>query len=425
MLQLDVAAVRARRGTRAGVREGRSERWPRSRRGRGRQAAVEELRWVRRRRGREGSAAVLCGSSGEQPSERAWRSEARTTGDEIRKLPLARAKPRPFGLARSPLAARPPLLLAPLDKAAHRSASAPDFSHARIPALSRRTYVPLPPPPSSPHSRSPRSPPVAPPHAGATPSPLRSFSTSAARSRVVATSPVKAKEVPVSRSPSPSSPPRSRRSRRAAAASIARSRQHVEPATPSCTTLTHLARHPTLARPASCAAPTSTRRPSPASTRSSSTSTTPSSCASLSLSLHLLAEHAHEAALTRSRVPARSGAGGAGLRAAFGLAESGLKTACITKLFPTRSHTVAAQGGINAALGNMTEDDWRWHAYDTVKGSDWLGDQVRPPTLAARSCTLSTGTDMPFPRRTPSTTCAARPVSRRSAPSPRPRRSSR
>ena len=69
------------------------------------------------------------------------------------------------------------------------------------------------------------------------------------------------------------------------------------------------------------------------------------------------------------------GAGGAGLRAAVGLAESGLETACITKLFPTRSHTVAAQGGINAALGNMTEDDWRWHMYDTVKGSDWLGDQ--------------------------------------------------
>ncbi|KDR81560.1 hypothetical protein GALMADRAFT_134991 [Galerina marginata CBS 339.88] len=69
------------------------------------------------------------------------------------------------------------------------------------------------------------------------------------------------------------------------------------------------------------------------------------------------------------------GAGGAGLRAAFGLAEAGFKTACITKLFPTRSHTVAAQGGINAALGNMTEDDWRWHMYDTVKGSDWLGDQ--------------------------------------------------
>lgn len=69
------------------------------------------------------------------------------------------------------------------------------------------------------------------------------------------------------------------------------------------------------------------------------------------------------------------GAGGAGLRAAVGLAESGLDTACISKLFPTRSHTVAAQGGINAALGNMTEDDWRWHMYDTVKGSDWLGDQ--------------------------------------------------
>lgn len=69
------------------------------------------------------------------------------------------------------------------------------------------------------------------------------------------------------------------------------------------------------------------------------------------------------------------GAGGAGLRAAVGLAESGLETACISKLFPTRSHTVAAQGGINAALGNMIEDDWRWHMYDTVKGSDWLGDQ--------------------------------------------------
>ncbi len=69
------------------------------------------------------------------------------------------------------------------------------------------------------------------------------------------------------------------------------------------------------------------------------------------------------------------GAGGAGLRAAFGLASKGYKTACISKLFPTRSHTVAAQGGINAALGNMTKDDWRWHAYDTVKGSDWLGDQ--------------------------------------------------
>ena len=69
------------------------------------------------------------------------------------------------------------------------------------------------------------------------------------------------------------------------------------------------------------------------------------------------------------------GAGGAGLRATFGMAESGLSTACITKVFPTRSHTVAAQGGISAALGNMGADDWRWHMYDTVKGSDWLGDQ--------------------------------------------------
>jgi succinate dehydrogenase / fumarate reductase flavoprotein subunit len=69
------------------------------------------------------------------------------------------------------------------------------------------------------------------------------------------------------------------------------------------------------------------------------------------------------------------GAGGAGLRATLGLAEAGLSTANITKVFPTRSHTVAAQGGISAALGNMGEDDWRWHMYDTVKGSDWLGDQ--------------------------------------------------
>lgn len=69
------------------------------------------------------------------------------------------------------------------------------------------------------------------------------------------------------------------------------------------------------------------------------------------------------------------GAGGAGLRATLGMGASGFKTACVTKLFPTRSHTVAAQGGIGAALGNMGEDDWRWHMYDTVKGSDWLGDQ--------------------------------------------------
>lgn len=69
------------------------------------------------------------------------------------------------------------------------------------------------------------------------------------------------------------------------------------------------------------------------------------------------------------------GAGGAGLRATFGMTKAGLKTACITKVFPTRSHTVAAQGGIGAALGNMADDNWKWHMYDTVKGSDWLGDQ--------------------------------------------------
>merc|ERR1712019_193982 len=69
------------------------------------------------------------------------------------------------------------------------------------------------------------------------------------------------------------------------------------------------------------------------------------------------------------------GAGGAGLRAAFGLVQEGFKTAVITKFFPTRSHTVAAQGGINAALGNLEPDSWKYHHYDTVKGSDWLGDQ--------------------------------------------------
>ena len=83
------------------------------------------------------------------------------------------------------------------------------------------------------------------------------------------------------------------------------------------------------------------------------------------------------------------GAGGAGLRAAIGLGEHGFKTACVTKLFPTRSHTVAAQGGINAALGNMTEDDWRWHAYDTVKGSDWIS------LPSSRKCRL---TDSQAPR---------------------------
>src|SRR3569833_1564708 len=69
------------------------------------------------------------------------------------------------------------------------------------------------------------------------------------------------------------------------------------------------------------------------------------------------------------------GAGGAGLRAVVGCSEAGLRTACLTKVFPTRSHTVAAQGGISASLGNMHPDDWRWHMYATVKGSDWLGDQ--------------------------------------------------
>ena len=80
-----------------------------------------------------------------------------------------------------------------------------------------------------------------------------------------------------------------------------------------------------------------------------------------------IVEHQHDVIVV--------GAGGAGLRATFGMAQKGLRTACITKVFPTRSHTVAAQGGISAALGNMGDDDWRWHMYDTVKGADWLGDQ--------------------------------------------------
>ena len=72
------------------------------------------------------------------------------------------------------------------------------------------------------------------------------------------------------------------------------------------------------------------------------------------------------------------GAGGAGLRATLGMAEQGLKTACVTKVFPTRSHTVAAQGGIAASLANMGPDNWQWHMYDTVKGSDWLGENGTP-----------------------------------------------
>ncbi len=87
----------------------------------------------------------------------------------------------------------------------------------------------------------------------------------------------------------------------------------------------------------------------------------------MSISDYKITEHKYDVVVV--------GAGGAGLRATFGMAQKGLKTACITKVFPTRSHTVAAQGGISAALGNMGKDDWRWHMYDTVKGSDWLGDQ--------------------------------------------------
>lgn len=85
------------------------------------------------------------------------------------------------------------------------------------------------------------------------------------------------------------------------------------------------------------------------------------------LANHQIIDHEFDAVIV--------GAGGAGLRATFGMAQKGLATACISKVFPTRSHTVAAQGGISAALGNMGEDDWRWHMFDTVKGSDWLGDQ--------------------------------------------------
>ena len=87
----------------------------------------------------------------------------------------------------------------------------------------------------------------------------------------------------------------------------------------------------------------------------------------MNISAYTIIDHSYDVVII--------GAGGAGLRATFGAAAEELSTACITKVFPTRSHTVAAQGGISAALGNMGEDDWRWHMYDTVKGSDWLGDQ--------------------------------------------------
>ena len=126
------------------------------------------------------------------------------------------------------------------------------------------------------------------------------------------------------------------------------------------------------------------------------------------------------------------GAGGSGLRAAVGMVEAGLRVACISKVYPTRSHTVAAQGGINAALGNMNEDDWRFHMYDTVKGSDWLGrpgrdrvhDQerarrglraraLRRPVLAHRARARSTSAPSAASR---STTARARPT----APVPPP-----
>ncbi|MDP9163558.1 MAG: succinate dehydrogenase flavoprotein subunit [Pseudomonadota bacterium] len=96
------------------------------------------------------------------------------------------------------------------------------------------------------------------------------------------------------------------------------------------------------------------------------------------------------------------GAGGAGLRAVVGCAEANLRTACITKVFPTRSHTVAAQGGIAASLGNMGEDDWRWHMYDTVKGADWLGDQDAIEYLCRNAPAAVYELDhwgMPFSRR--------------------------
>src|SRR5512132_482342 len=93
----------------------------------------------------------------------------------------------------------------------------------------------------------------------------------------------------------------------------------------------------------------------------------PSNAPAINGRAYPIEDHSHDVVVV--------GAGGSGLRAVVGCSEAGLRTACITKVFPTRSHTVAAQGGVAAALGNMGEDDWRWHMYDTVKGSDWLGDQ--------------------------------------------------
>src|SRR3972149_4275117 len=107
------------------------------------------------------------------------------------------------------------------------------------------------------------------------------------------------------------------------------------------------------------------------------------------------------------------GAGGAGLRAALGASEAGLKTACITKVFPTRSHTVSAQGGIAASLGNMGEDDWRWHMYDTVKGSDWLGDQDAHRYLFPGGPAAAGGSSLSVSR---TARCTASAPTRRSSP---------
>ena len=122
------------------------------------------------------------------------------------------------------------------------------------------------------------------------------------------------------------------------------------------------------------------------------------------------------------------GAGGSGLRAAMGIAEAGLKTACITKVFPTRSHTVAAQGGIAASLGNMGPDHWTWHMYDTVKGSDWLGDQdaihymCREAPRAVYELERACPSARPAPHRTPPQSAAGRRDSplTRSPPLPPP-----
>jgi succinate dehydrogenase / fumarate reductase, flavoprotein subunit len=115
------------------------------------------------------------------------------------------------------------------------------------------------------------------------------------------------------------------------------------------------------------------------------------------------------------------GAGGAGLRATFGLAQKGLQTACITKVFPTRSHTVAAQGGISAALGNMGEDDWRFHFYDTIKGSDWLGDQDAIEYMCREAIPAIIELEhqgVPFSRTTARASPSA-PAPRRTAPATR------